>query len=185
MRWIDEWDDEAGVTLRHIWSDDQASPGDCIRSFDEALPSELFGRGARSTRLDCGSYLMMALGPNRYPPIRLTRFEKTYKRLGYPESQGEDLGGEYEHALLFLDDLVEQAKSRGMARPGTRLDAQSVVWSLSFQSPSADAGDGSELEPEKAARDAWQHGKGTEHNPLRTTGNREDLLDGAALCRDL
>ena len=141
VRWIDDWDGEAGVTLRHIWSDDQVSPGDRIRRFDEDLPSELFGRGARSTRLDCGSYLLMALDPTRHPPIRLTRFEKTYKLIGYPESEAEDLGGEYEHALLFLDELVEQAKSKEMARPATRLDAQSVVWSLSFQSSSSDAGD--------------------------------------------
>jgi len=41
-----------------------------------------------------------------------------------------DVGGEYEHALEFLDRLLEKARSRGMAKPSTRLEAQSIVWNL-------------------------------------------------------
>ena len=136
VRWIDEGADRAGWTLRQMWGEGDASDGARIRAFDDNLPTELFGRRAKSTRLDCGSYLMMGLDASRCPPIRLTRFQKTYERLGYPESQAEDLGGEYEYALQFLDEVIAQAKAREMDRPRTRLDAQSVVWSLSYPSSS-------------------------------------------------
>ena len=133
VRWIDERIDDVRQSLDVMWDDGEASPADRIREFDEKLPAELFGRRARSTRLDCGSYLMMGVDASRYPPVRLTRFKKTYEQLGYPAVPADDLGGDYEHALLFLDELIAQAKNRGMDRPGTRLDAQSVVWSLSHQ----------------------------------------------------
>ncbi len=145
VRWIDEGSDRAGRTLRQMWGESDASDGDRIRAFEENLPTELFGRRAKSTRLDCGSYLMMGLDENRYPPIRLTRFQKMYEQLGYPESQAEDLGGEYEYALQFLDEVIAQANARDMDRPCSRLDAQSVVWSLSHPSSSDEGDVGSQL----------------------------------------
>ena len=73
---------------------------------------------------------MMGLDAQRYPPYQIRLFTKAYRWLGYPMPPAKDAGGAYEHALRFLDRLLEEARKRGMDRPGTRLDAQSVVWQL-------------------------------------------------------
>ena len=39
----------------------------------------------------------------------------------------------YEHALGFLDRLVERAKAKGFDRPCNRLEAQSLVWSYKYE----------------------------------------------------
>ena len=72
----------------------------------------------------------MGIDPQRFPPYRQGRFHDTYRRLGYPQPSAADAGGQYEHALGFLDRLLDEARGRGMAKPSTRLDAQSVVWKL-------------------------------------------------------
>ena len=38
------------------------------------------------------------------------------------------MGSEYEHALGFLDRMLDEARRAGQEWPSTRLDAQSVVW---------------------------------------------------------
>ncbi len=73
---------------------------------------------------------MMGVDPHRYPPYQRTPFTMTYRRLRYPMPSAKDPGGVYEHALGFLDRLIEEAHKRGMDKPSTRLDAQSVVWQL-------------------------------------------------------
>ena len=135
VEWIDASTEDVPAMIAEFWAvdEDGVTPGDRVRAFDRKLPTDLLGKGA-STRLDPISYLMMGLDGDLYPPIRLTRFQKTYKRLGYPQPSTDDLGAHYEHALAFLDDLQAEAKRRGMDRPATRLEAQSVVWSLSDDS---------------------------------------------------
>ena len=131
-RWVDQNPEDVKYALRELWAeDDDRSVGDRVRSFDEALPDDVFGKGAKSARLDVVSYLMMGRDANRFPPYRQRSFRDTYTWLGYPKPATDDIGDEYEHALRFLDDLQVEAQKRGMERPNTRLDAQSVVWSLS------------------------------------------------------
>ena len=130
-RWIDGNPDEVRGALAEMWDEVDGTPADRIRAFDELLPADVLGREARSARMDVTSYLMMGLDPDLFPPCRLTKFHDTYKSLDYPTPRANDLGSEYEHALQFLDVLQTEARRRGMARPDTRPDAQSVVWSLS------------------------------------------------------
>lgn len=131
-RWVDQNPEDVKYALRELWAeDDDRSVGDRVRSFDEALPDDVFGKGAKSARLDVVSYLMMGRDANRFPPYRQRSFRDTYTSLGYPKPATDDIGDEYEHALRFLDGLQAEAQKRGMERPNTRLDAQSVVWSLS------------------------------------------------------
>ena len=73
----------------------------------------------------------MGIDPERFPPYRRSKFSATYAFLSYPQPSTEDIRGEYEHALEFLDHLRSESQKRGMERPATRLDAQSVVWLLS------------------------------------------------------
>ena len=133
VRWVDRHSSDVRRALLETWADDDRTPGDRILALDEALPDDMFGKGARSARLDVASYLMMGLDADQFPPYRRSKFEKTYTWLGYPQPPTDGIGAEYEHALRFLDDLQAEARKRGMDRPNTRLDAQSVVWSLSYQ----------------------------------------------------
>ena len=130
VEWIEGNLDEARDALSGIWSEDDRTPSDRVRAFDGRLPDRVFSRGSRSARLDAASFFMVGIDPQRYPPCRRAAFQATYQSLDYPPSSADDAGDEYEHALAFLDRVLEEALRRGMDKPGTRLDAQSVVWWL-------------------------------------------------------
>ena len=131
--WIDGNLGEARDALSAIWSEDDRTPGDRVRSFDEILPKSI-SRG-KGVRLNVASYFIMGIDPHRYPPYRSRAFRIAHERLGYPPSSADDAAGEYEHALDFLDRVLEEARTRGMGWPRSRLDAQSVVWWWSRQVP--------------------------------------------------
>lgn len=134
-KWIDENAAEAKSALSELWSRKERTPGDRVRSFDAILPETVFSRGSVGRRANVASYLMMGIDPHHYPPYLFMTFRATYQRLGYPRSSADEAGGEYEHALGFLDRLIEEARKRGMDRPSTRQDAQSVVWQLREYQP--------------------------------------------------
>ncbi|WP_428101268.1 AAA family ATPase [Candidatus Rariloculus sp.] len=143
IRWIDDSLDQARDALLELWAEDEREPVDRVRAFNAKLPEDAFSKGSTSPRLDVASYLMMGRDPDRFPQCRLSSFHSTYKRLGYPRSDAGDVAGEYKHALEFLDHLQTEAEKRGMKRPSTRLDAQSVVWSLKDLSLDESTGRGS------------------------------------------
>ena len=126
--WIDGNVGESRDALLKAWSEDDRTPGDRVRAFDDSLPESVFSRGATGTRLNVASYFMMGIDPQRYPPYRQKPFRVAYQSLGHPPFSGSDAGDEYEYALDFLDRVLEEARRRGMDKPGTRLEAQSVVW---------------------------------------------------------
>lgn len=128
--WIEGNRTEATEALLGMWSQGDRSPGDRVRAFDVKVPESVWPRSAVGTRLNSASYLMMGLDAQRYPPFQIRLFTHAYRSLGYPMPPAKDAGGAYEHALRFLDRLLEEARKRGMDRPRTRLDAQSVVWQL-------------------------------------------------------
>ena len=132
IEWIEQ--DRATVedALAEVWSQGGGkSPVDRVKSFDDKLPERVFTKGSSTARLDLASYLLMAMPDEKLPPIKLTVLDDTYDKLGYPRSDSEDhVALRYSHALAFLDRLIAEAGRRGMDRQGTRLDAQSVVWSL-------------------------------------------------------
>ncbi len=137
--WIEGNRAEAREALLGMWSQGDRSPGDRVHSFDAKVPESVWPRTAVGTRLNSASYLMMGLDAQRYPPYQIRLFTNAYRWLGYPMSAAKDAGGAYEHALGFLDRLLEEAHKRGMDRPSTRLDAQSVVWQLRNE-PAEDGG---------------------------------------------
>ena len=104
---------------------------DRIRAFAPRLPEQIKGRGTRMRPI---SVLLMALGAERCPPFKTTDFTATYARLGHPRpARDADEAGLYEHSLRFLDRFIDEARARGLDRPGNRLEAQSVVWALRNQ----------------------------------------------------
>ena len=79
------------------------------------------------------SALLMALDPKQYPPYRETIFKLAYRRTEYPmPPKGADEVAVYEHALEFLDKLVERTKDLRFSRPSNRIEAQSIVWTYSW-----------------------------------------------------
>ena len=138
VKWVEDHPDQARDALLEIWSGDDRTPGDRVRAFDGRLSESVFGRGAKSSRLLVASYFMMGIDTQGYPPYRQSAFRDTYRSLGYPPFSASDAGGEYEHALGFLDRVLEEARRLGMDWPDTRLDAQSVVWWLKDPGPSPD-----------------------------------------------
>ena len=118
--------------LRELWSEDDRTPGDRIRAFDNRLSEGMLNIKKRHTgsRLAIESYLMMGIDAQQYPPFRRDTFRITYTKLGYPQAPTNDVGVWYEHALGFLDRIIEEAKGRDMDAPNNRLDAQSIVWKL-------------------------------------------------------
>ena len=127
VRWIDEYRDDVARTLGEIWADDHRSPAERIRAVDKALPPDLFTAKMKEARLDVESYLLMGLDPEKYVTIKRKDLNRAYGFLKYPKPPSDDPGTVYEHALRFLDQVLIEAKKRGMQRPGDRLEAESVV----------------------------------------------------------
>ena len=58
-RWIEDRPDDVRGALEQLWHEGERSPAERVRAFDERLPDDVFGRRARSARMDVASYLMM------------------------------------------------------------------------------------------------------------------------------
>ena len=129
---IANYPDEVREALREMWSEEDRTPGDRIRAFDSRLSEDMLDipPTATGSRLAIASYLMMGIDSQQYPPFRRDTFRIIYTKLGYPQASANDAGVWYEHALGFLDHMLEEAQKRGMDKPDTRLDTQSVVWTL-------------------------------------------------------
>ena len=142
-KWLNN-DREAGrEALGAIWSDEDLKPGD-IRAFSKRFPSNA-GPGTARIRLRTISVLLMALGAGRYPPYMATRFDSSFRRLGYDgPPAGADEETTYRHAVAFLDELVARAKARGFDRPANRLEAQSIVYVMHWLHETG--GDGGDVE---------------------------------------
>ena len=113
------------------WTVSAEEAGARIRAFVPRWPTAFKGAGTRMRPI---SVLLMALGAECCPPFKTTEFKETYARLGYRRPDPDsDEAGLYEHALRFLDRLIDEAQARGFDRPGDRLEAQSVVWALQNQ----------------------------------------------------
>ena len=127
---IDNHPDEVRDALLEMWSEDDRAPGDRIRAFDSRLSESMLDipPSAVGSRLTITSYFMMGLDAQQYPPYHTGRFRGAYTQLDYPQESAEDAGGRYEHALGFLDRMIEEARRRNMDKPATRMDAQSVVF---------------------------------------------------------
>jgi MoxR-like ATPase len=126
VEWADDVDSSAPDAFSALWS--EREPQDRAQAFLELLPGEVVsGRGMRAA---VASYFLMTDEPERFPIYRPTPFEKAYELTGFPKAPAEaDEVTLYEHALEFLDLLLERAATAGIGLRD-RLDAQAVVWSL-------------------------------------------------------
>ena len=127
-QWCVGHPDEALRALQVIWAQDYTSVPEKVRSFCRLLPDSV--TNSPGNRTNVASCLLMGLDVEQYPPFRVRVFNETYARTGYdrPE-QGADEAALYEHALGFLDRLIDESKERGL-QLRHRLDAQSVIWAI-------------------------------------------------------
>ena len=126
--WINESPDDALIALQLMWTKDDSSVVARVRDFANLFPSS--GASGPGTRANVVSVLLMGLDVQQYPPFRIRAFHKAYERTGYEQpEQGADEAALYEHALGFLDRLVEEVSKRGLTLRH-RLDAQSLVWAI-------------------------------------------------------
>lgn len=130
--WIDREPSNALDALQALWAEDNTPIPDRIRKFvPRPKPARKWknGYGGTGTRLGLIAALLMALDPGKYPPYWVKASSDAYKRTGYctPPKKPDEVAL-YEHALKFLDKLVERAAALGLAGPSNRLEAQSIVW---------------------------------------------------------
>ena len=181
--WFDSQPDEALQALRALWADDDTPPGERIRAFITQVPGHQQRRGV-GTRLTPVSVLLMALG-TEYPPFRVTPLNRAYDRTGYPRPpQDADEGVMYEHALAFLDQLVE----RSAGRPSNRLEAQSLVWLMRRE-----AADQEEVaveaapaaEPEATVEQPASEQQTDEQPPMSLEELADELMFDVGFLRDI
>ena len=123
--WFKSGSDEALRALRTLWDEGDVSPGDRIRGFFGVVPADVPVR-RKGTGLRPVSVLLMALGPD-YPPYKFRQFDRAYKHTGHPQPPKDaDEGAAYEHAVSFLDRLIDCSAET----PRDRLEAESILWQM-------------------------------------------------------
>ena len=76
------------------------------------------------------SFLLMARDATRHPFYASRPFGRAYRFTGHPRpARGAERWEQYGHAVAFLDELIGQARDRGLDIRD-RLDAQSLVWCM-------------------------------------------------------
>lgn len=124
LSWIESRPEDALEALRALWAEGDTAPGERMRTFIASASTS----GGASVHPRPVSVLLMALDP-AYAPIRFRSFDKAYRQAGHDKPPvGADTGASYEHALQFLDRLVDRARALNLDRPANRLDAQGIVW---------------------------------------------------------
>lgn len=127
--WFDSSPEDASKALKAVWTTDDVSFADRIRSFCDHFPDTVVGTG-KGTRLRIISALLMGVDALQFPPFMTTIFTAAYELTGFDKPKGNaDEADLYEHALSFLDRFITEASQRGLTLRH-RLDAQSLVWAL-------------------------------------------------------
>jgi hypothetical protein len=127
LRWAGSGPEDAADALRTLWTSEGTAP-DRIRAFLDRVPRDaVAGPGSR---LNLAAFLHSANAPEEFPVYKERAFLKGYDLTGYPRPpKGADEAQVYEHAITFLDRLLQEASTRGL-HLRDRLDAQGVLWSI-------------------------------------------------------
>ena len=138
-KWYDEKPERVAAALRELWALHDESPDGLpsrdevftrIRRFTRELPfvRNLMGAGGRMGLI---AALLIRISIEHYPPFGVRMFATAYDFTHHPKPHDNaDEATLYEHALEFLDQLIEEAGARGLERPRNLLEAQSVVFML-------------------------------------------------------
>jgi hypothetical protein len=134
LDWLDAHPEDAAKGLRALWlGSDQGGP-ERIEALHEVMPKEVVpGRGSRCNLF---AYLLGALDPLAYPNYRITAMRLAFELTRTPPPDpSSSPGALYEHAIAFFDEMVSEARARGL-NLRDRLDAQSLMWCVTqWQDP--------------------------------------------------
>lgn len=127
LDWCESEPNVARSALTDLWLSSEL-PELRLAEFLRRFPREaVSGMGGR---VNIASFLLMVEDPYQFPIYRVTPFHKGFRKTGFrwPDpSKGEQIV--YPHGLDFLDQILEEAASRGLDLRD-RLDAQSVLWAV-------------------------------------------------------
>ncbi|MXY85190.1 MAG: AAA domain-containing protein [Chloroflexi bacterium] len=149
--WFESDPGGAREAMTSFWVDGVRSDAERIQALVENIPDSLgFKSREVGMTLRTVSALLMALGPD-HPPYTRRSFDRAYETARYPSQRPSAAQGEtYQHALDFLDRLIERAAALGFQRPTDRLEAQSLVWIMSqHDAQSAESGEDNVETPEQ------------------------------------
>ncbi len=126
--WLKQWFEsgtaEALSALSALWSHEPLSAGDRIRGFFDIAADSDTRVARKGTGLRPVSVLLMALGTD-YPAYKARQFNKAIQVTGHPPlPTGADEATRYEHALEFLDRLIDSSDRM----PNDRNEAESILW---------------------------------------------------------
>jgi 5-methylcytosine-specific restriction protein B len=115
--------DAVNDALTAIWAE---GVEDRVGAFLSHLPSSVLS--GPSARLSITSQLLGGIDPTTYTWFRTRPFNNVYSLMKYPFPAPNASDAEvYNHALGFLDRVLEEADKRGLTLRD-RLDAQGIVW---------------------------------------------------------
>lgn len=124
-KWFKSGSNDALNALRTLWDEGSLSSGERIRAFFGLVPEDVPVK-RKGTGLRPVSALLMALGSD-YPPYKFRQFDRAYKHTGHPQPPRDaDEGSAYEHAVSFLDRLIDSSEET----PQDRFEAESIVWQV-------------------------------------------------------
>lgn len=134
LKWLEADPDLAGEALTELWRDDEGPPWERLRSFLALVPPDVLG--TRGERLNLGSFLLMAEGPERRPPLKISALRSCLHLLGWPSDTAQaDDADVYRLAMLLFEEIQHEGSSW---HPPLRdvLDAQGAAWGVtSWQEP--------------------------------------------------
>jgi MoxR-like ATPase len=126
LNWVEQAPD-ALVAVGHLWTEPRL-PAEAVESFARAVEMPDAGK---SNLITLASVLLGAVDVRTTPPYRKKSFFKGYDLTSFSRpAEGATRGELYAHGLAFLDRMVTEATSRNLTLRD-RLDAQSVLWSIS------------------------------------------------------
>ena len=127
LDWCAKNPEVAAEALQALWHKQSSLPA-AIREFLSRVPGD--SPSGKNTRAKIAAFLAMAIDPYGYPPFRVTTYQAAYKLTGYPlPASDADEADVYQHALGFLDKVLAESSNYGLELRD-RLDAQSVLWSI-------------------------------------------------------
>ena len=123
---LDADEDAVREALHALWDEGDASPQERVSGFVDRTRAEGF---TASMRIMVASFLLLGIDPAEFPLWQATPFDRAYGMTGWPRAPG---GQRYAHAIAFLDEFIAQAKARGLDIDD-RLDAQSLMWCVTYK----------------------------------------------------
>lgn len=139
LNWIAKSPEEAAKALKAIWTKDNISTSQRIRSFCEHFPVKIVG-GFAASRMSIAAQLLLGLDAKEYTPFSFSKLRRACEKTGYHSpDRNADEATQYIHLLDFLDRFKRKARANGLDLRH-RLEAYEVVWHRVEQLPRFDLG---------------------------------------------